>query len=295
MPAPIIVTPALLLQSEESAWRSPGALALAATGVAAAAAVARWRLWRCPKDALGGLPRDPAVGALALMVALVLGSLGAATAAQYGPADAVYARLLGGVAGNILQLLLFAAFAHSALMVAAGKPEPAQRAISAGLVGAALAIPIVALLAIAVNALLVALGWPPAPEAAHETLRILVERRDPLLTALTLAHVAILVPAAEEAMWRGILQPSMRRAGLGGLASAAATSLLFAAVHWSVIPPEGRPAGLAMLVALSMALGILRERTGSLLAPIALHAAFNALNVAVALASAPANPVSSAP
>lgn len=270
---------------------------LGASGIVAAAVVARWRLWRCPKDALGGIPRDPAIGALGLMVALVLGSLGAAAASQLGPEDPIYARLLGGATGNLLQVLLFVAFAHSALMVPAGKPVPSHRAIVAGLVGAVIVIPIVALLAIAVNAMLVALGRPPAPETAHETLRILVDRRDALLTILTLGHVALLVPAAEEAIWRGMLQPAMRRAGLGGLASVAATSLLFAAVHWSVIPPDGRPAGLAMLVVLSMALGILRERTGSLAAPIALHGAFNALNVGLALLSTagPANPVSSTP
>ena len=259
--------------------------------------VVRWKLWRCPKEALGRIPRDPAIGALGLMVALVLGSIGAAATAQFGPDDAVYARLLAGVAGNILQVLLFVAFANSTFMVAAGKPVPPHRAILTGLAGAVLSIPIVALFAIAVNAMLAAFGRPPAPEVAHETLRILVERRDAILTILTLGHVALLVPAAEEAIWRGMLQPSMRRAGLGGLASVAATSLLFTAVHWTVIPPDGRPVGLAMLVVLSMALGILRERTGSLLAPIALHGAFNALNIALALLSTAgaANPVSSTP
>lgn len=295
MSAPIIVTPALLLQSDESAWRSPAALALGAVGVLAAAAVVRWRLWRCPAHALGGLPRDPAVGALGFMMGLVLGAIGASAVAQLGPADADYARLAGGAAGNLLQLALFVAFAHSALMVPAGMAAAPRSAVAQGLAATVLVIPVVALLAIGANAALVALGRPPAPQTAHETLRILVERRETLLTALTLAHVALLVPAAEEAMWRGFLQPAMRRTGLGGLAASAATSLLFAAVHWSVIPPDGRAVGLSMLVALSLALGVLRERTGSILAPLALHAAFNALNVLVALASAPANPVSSAP
>ena len=51
-----------------------------------------------------------------------------------------------------------------------------------------------------------------------------------------------------------------------------------------MIPPEGRVAGLSMLVALGFALGVLRERTGGILAPTVLHAAFNALNVAITLA-----------
>jgi membrane protease YdiL (CAAX protease family) len=50
------------------------------------------------------------------------------------------------------------------------------------------------------------------------------------------------------------------------------------------MPPESRVAGLAMLVTLGLALGLLRERTGGILAPIALHALFNAWNVALTLA-----------
>ena len=62
------------------------------------------------------------------------------------------------------------------------------------------------------------------------------------------------------------------------------TAVLFTAIHWTMIPPEGRAAGLPMLAALGFALGILRERTGGILAPTVLHAAFNALNVGITLA-----------
>ena len=113
-----------------------------------------------------------------------------------------------------------------------------------------------------------------------------------MLTTLTLAHVAVLVAVSEEALWRGLLQPAMRCAGLGAAGAVAATAVLFTLIHWTVIPADGRIAGLAMLFVLACALGILRERTGGLVAPITLHALFNAANVAIALAQ---NPVSSTP
>ena len=192
-----------------------------------------------------------------------------------------------GVAGNMVQV----AIALLALQVVtqcngttpAAKPA---RAIGAGVLAFLLVAPVVAGVSIAINAMLVALGFPKAPETSHETLRILIERHDTLISVLTLAHVALLVPIAEEALWRGLLQPSLRRAGLGGFEAVLATATLFALIHWSVVPAEGRAAGLAMLFTLALALGILRERTGGIIAPIALHALFNAANVALALASA---------
>jgi membrane protease YdiL (CAAX protease family) len=50
-----------------------------------------------------------------------------------------------------------------------------------------------------------------------------------------------------------------------------------------MLPADGRVTGLSMLFTLSMAMGILRERTGGIVAPITVHALFNAVNVAVAL------------
>jgi membrane protease YdiL (CAAX protease family) len=57
------------------------------------------------------------------------------------------------------------------------------------------------------------------------------------------------------------------------------TSLLFAAVH----APQ-MPAPFAIFV-LSLALGTLYQRTGSLAAPFTLHALFNGLSTTLALAA----------
>ena len=275
-------------------------LLVGALAVGAITAIVGKGLWKCPAQPIGRIPRDPAIGGLAMMIALIIGSVAGAgaagAAASMGINDEAYARLAAGVAGNMVQV----AIALLALQVVtqcngttpAAKPA---RAIGAGVLAFLLVAPVVAGVSIAINAMLVALGFPKAPETSHETLRILIERHDTLLSVLTLAHVALLVPIAEEALWRGLLQPSLRRAGLGGFEAVLATATLFALIHWSVVPAEGRAAGLAMLFTLALALGILRERTGGIIAPIALHALFNAANVALALASAANVPVSSPP
>ncbi len=299
--ASFIDIPATLLQSKDEVGGGVAAVLLVGVlAIGAIAVIVGKGLWKCPAQPIGRVPRDPAIGGLAMMIALIIGSVAGAgaagAAASMGINDEAYARLAAGVAGNMVQV----AIALLALQVVtqcngttpAAKPA---RAIGAGVLAFLLVAPVVAGVSIAINAMLVALGFPKAPETSHETLRILIERHDTLLSVLTLAHVALLVPIAEEALWRGLLQPSLRRAGLGGFEAVLATATLFALIHWSVVPAEGRAAGLAMLFTLALALGILRERTGGIIAPIALHALFNAANVALALASAANVPVSSPP
>ncbi|MFM1821866.1 MAG: hypothetical protein RI967_132 [Planctomycetota bacterium] len=259
-----------------------------ALAIAAAAILARRPDWRrLPRIPAGALPRDPAIGLAAMFGFILAGSVGAIAAAALLPtglADGPFGRLARGAAMNAAQIALAVAVLRSALVARAPRAATAApRALLEGAVAFALVLPLVATLAIAVNALAIALGLPPAPETSHETLAILRREGDPLLSALTLAHVAILVPLAEEAGWRGLLQPAFRTV-LGPWRACVSTAALFALIHWSAIPPEGRPAGLAMLVALGVALGALRERTGGILAPAVLHGLFNAANVALALA-----------
>ncbi len=83
----------------------------------------------------------------------------------------------------------------------------------------------------------------------------------------------LLVPPAEETLFRGILYPAIKQAGFPRLALWG-TSLLFAAVHFHL--PTLLP-----LFALALILALLYERTDNLLAPITAHALFNALNFAL--------------
>jgi membrane protease YdiL (CAAX protease family) len=282
--------PAVLLQSEPAGGANGRVLAV----VCLLAAVAGWVVWRrklaqAPREAAGRLPQDALLGVIAMLGFMIIGPIGATGAQALGLSldlgDPDYARLAQGVFGNTAQLALALIAIHSALFIDASRAAARPRtAVTEGVLGFLIATPIVFALGAVIGLVMARLGFPPAPETSHETLRILKEKGDPVFASLTLAHVALLVPLAEEAGWRGLLQPALRRAGLSGTLAAAATALLFAGIHWSVIPPEGRAAGLPMLATLGFALGLLRERTGGILAPAVLHAAFNAWNVAITLA-----------
>ena len=88
---------------------------------------------------------------------------------------------------------------------------------------------------------------------------------------ITLGAAAILLaPVAEEVLFRGILYPAIKQAGFPRLALWG-TVLLFAGVHMNLVT-------FVPLAVLALVLTALYERTDNLLAPIAAHALFNALN-----------------
>ena len=80
----------------------------------------------------------------------------------------------------------------------------------------------------------------------------------------------LVVPLAEEGLFRGVLYPKLKQASSPAVALLA-TSLLFAAIHNNAL-------SFMPLVVLAAGLTLLYERTGNLLAPIACHALFNAFN-----------------
>ena len=84
------------------------------------------------------------------------------------------------------------------------------------------------------------------------------------------ASAVLLVPVAEEVLFRGNLYPAIKQAGFFRLALWG-TSLLFALVHANVVI-------FVPLTVLALILTALYERTNNLLAPITAHAMFNALN-----------------
>ncbi len=281
--------PAVLLQSDAAVATQDARamLILVALSLCAIGLVAWKHLLRLPVTALGRVPVDPILGVLAMLLFLVSGSIAAALTGELAApsgADDDQLRLLRGVGGNTAQLLLALCIIRSAWFerVSALRVGVARAALS-GLIAFLVVAPIVSVAAFLVNVLQVALGAPATPEVAHETLSIMRAKQDALFTALTLAHVVLLVPLAEEFGWRGLLQPALRRTGIPALAACSTTALLFTVVHWSVLAPEARSAGLVMLFILGFALGVLRERTGGILAPAILHGLFNGANVALAL------------
>jgi membrane protease YdiL (CAAX protease family) len=86
------------------------------------------------------------------------------------------------------------------------------------------------------------------------------------------AAAVLLAPVTEEILFRGILYPAIKQFGYPRLALWG-TSLLFAVVHTNLVT-------FVPLVMLALLLTALYERTDNLLAPVAAHVLFNALNFA---------------
>jgi len=87
--------------------------------------------------------------------------------------------------------------------------------------------------------------------------------------ALLALTAVVLAPAGEELIFRGILQPSLRKIASAPVAIAL-TALPFALLHTNYGPLALQTFGLGCV------LGWARERTGAMAAPIVLHASLNA-------------------
>ncbi len=85
--------------------------------------------------------------------------------------------------------------------------------------------------------------------------------------------VVILAPIAEELFFRGVIYTSIKQARLPKLAIAF-SAIFFAAIHgsWALMLP---------LTVLSLILVWIYERTGTIIAPIVLHATFNGFSFAL--------------
>ena len=91
-------------------------------------------------------------------------------------------------------------------------------------------------------------------------------------TRLTVVLVAVVAaPLTEELVFRGCLYGVIRQAA-GRHAAIAVSAVLFALIHAHAPSIPG-------LILLAVALALLYEATGSLWAPVALHAAFNAFSI----------------
>lgn len=114
----------------------------------------------------------------------------------------------------------------------------------------------------------------PTAQTAVEVLRL--ASRGPGLIAFGLVTVVV-VPLAEELVFRGILYPAIKGYGFPRLALWG-TSALFAAIHFNLtifLP----------LLLLALVLTWLYEKTDNLLAPIAAHSLFNAVNLGLFILS----------
>src|ERR1035437_493833 len=110
----------------------------------------------------------------------------------------------------------------------------------------------------------------PIEQEAVQALRI----TESLCDRCALGAAAIfLAPVAEEMLFRGVLYPAVKRIGFPRLALWG-TALVFAMVHCNLVT-------FVPLLLLAVALTVLYEKTGNLLAPMVAHSLFNAMNFAM--------------
>jgi membrane protease YdiL (CAAX protease family) len=100
---------------------------------------------------------------------------------------------------------------------------------------------------------------------------------DVLLLATFVTNLVVLAPIAEELFFRGWLYTGLRRR-LSFWPSYLLTALFFAAIHY-----DANHRRFFLVLPLALALGILREVSGSIRPTIALHAAYNLVIVAITL------------
>jgi membrane protease YdiL (CAAX protease family) len=152
-----------------------------------------------------------------------------------------------------------------------------------GVLGAVVVLPIMMLSLLALDALLTLLHHEQP--YVHDLLKLLGSVSDVRLHVVLFLSILLAAPISEELFFRGCLQtlfgallernwPRISPAGARWTA-VILTALLFASVHplWSAAP----------IFVLALCLGYAYERTGNLWTSIAIHALFNAAEVAIYL------------
>jgi len=163
-----------------------------------------------------------------------------------------------------------------------GGPRRLARDVAKGLCAFGLAIPIIG--SVSFGALLVyrwLSGTVPDP-IAHDLLRTIVDRIGEPWTWGLIASAVVGAPIVEEFIYRRFLQTALLKATGRTWPAIMVTAALFSLVHLAGsanVPIHA----LATLFALGVGLGIVFERSRSLVVPIVVHMAFNASNIALAV------------
>ena len=256
--------------------------------------LARSRGWRPPKRHGHFLPTpwrlSPMVGPILFGVSMVLGGIGASIGSSLIAGDASVMTknvvvMWGGLGGALLACV-------PAAVIWKDRPAPLNAARPMGWAAGVLAAGLMLLIAIPLVQAVSAIGqfvqtWlsSEAPSnIAHQTLRLMIDSPRDLWWWLLAAGAVIGAPILEEILYRGFIQQSARKVGMGPWSASIITGGLFALMHLSAIPTENRISALSGLAVLGVGLGLLRERTGRLDACIHAHAGFNLFNLALATA-----------
>lgn len=265
----------------------------------------RSRSWRPPD-----LPTPWRLSAGPSLVIFGLSILGGAVAASLAagllarqPIDSVTLRtavltwsgLIGGLIATLPGLLIARAeeppgtnplgAGRSGPASDAPAPWPLGRALAFGALGLAVALPMVEAAALLGQVLQQFLSGREPGLLAHDTLNLLMTSGPDAGWWLVVAAAVLGAPLLEEILYRGFLQQAMRRLGVGPWIATMATSAFFTLMHLPAIPDESRFSAISGLFVLSIALGIVRERTGRISPCVLAHALFNGFNLLLANAA----------
>jgi membrane protease YdiL (CAAX protease family) len=230
--------------------------------------------------------RGPSIFVLLLITAIIasIGSIGAGSdllRLQSGGALTIGGSLLLLTINQIGLLFTAGLFVIAPSALAGVRMMGGRGAVRSILLGLALAIPGwlgVTMVALVLQALLDLVGHRAEPGL----LEVLMARIDPTVLVLALVVVA---PAAEELFFRGVVYNAWAREH-GPRVALFGSAALFALIHAN---PESGEALIGSMVSvvpifgLGIGLAILYRTTGSLLAPMALHAGFNAISATIVL------------
>ncbi|MCC6675945.1 MAG: CPBP family intramembrane metalloprotease [Phycisphaerales bacterium] len=213
-----------------------------------------------------------------LGAALGMAALGGPGAAPAAGVEAVRRAAITHAA-SYAAALAAAGFMIHALRGAAEGLVIRARAIPMGLLAFALAYPIIhTVTGVSVLVATRIRGEPLSP-VAHESLRQIIDHRDSVWAWGMAAGAVVGAPIIEEIMYRVFLQTALLGLWRRAWPAVITTAVLFAAVHIGVAETHALP----VLLVLGLAIGVAYERTRSPVVPIVMHAAFNLLNVALAL------------
>jgi membrane protease YdiL (CAAX protease family) len=117
--------------------------------------------------------------------------------------------------------------------------------------------------------------WMGIKEQAQPIADLLASSDSMAVVVLIVAFALTIAPVFEEFVFRGFAYPVLKERW-GAVTALIVVSAIFAAIHLDV-------SSMGPLFALAIGLGLAYELSGSLLAPITVHALFNAANVAMIL------------
>lgn len=145
-----------------------------------------------------------------------------------------------------------------------------------------LAAPLVLLAGEAALLLHESIRGEPEPAIAHPALTMLVNHRGEAWSWAIILGAVIGAPILEETVYRVFLQSAVLRATGRAWVAIAVSAIVFGAMH--AVGPQGVKWYAALQVGvLGLCCGLAFERTKRVVTPMAMHAAFNAVNIVLAL------------